>query len=506
MVAFNYAGWKLTFSDEFTKFDPVGGPWAKTYPWGGLAATTNEGNNELQAYVNPNYKGTSNLALGLNPFSIIQDPTDPTDGILQITARPTPSNLQQYVKDSHGNTLPYVSGMLSSYSSFEQKFGYFEMRADLPGGKGTWPAFWMLPKDRTWPPELDVMEVIGSKPNVVYGTSHTAQDGSHTYHSAWKIGPDLTTGFHTYGAEWNKNEIIWYLDGQEYGRTSTPADMQKSMYLIANLAVGGDWPGSPDAQTPFPAEMKIDYIKAYSKDAGTSIPSPTLPTDPSTPTSGDFKLPTSADATKYISGGRGNDTLTGTTGHDQINGGRGSDTMTGRTGDDTYVVNSALDKVIEKAGEGVDTILTSVGGSFRLPNYVENLTFANSAGGRIGGNIGNNIITGNVGSDTINGGAGNDILIGKEGNDIYVIVKGNGSDVIADFHAGSGSGDTIKLVGYDFASFSGVKAAMTQNGSDVTLALNSSEKLHFDNVSLQSFDVNDFILDKTPPNIGSWYW
>ena len=75
-----------------------------------------------------------------------------------------------------------------------------------------------------------------------------------------KISPN---GFHIFAASWDPQEIIWYVDGREVRRQPTPPDMNKPMYLLANLAVGGHWPGAPDASTSFPARMSIDYIRAY---------------------------------------------------------------------------------------------------------------------------------------------------------------------------------------------------------------------------------------------------
>ena len=80
----------------------------------------------------------------------------------------------------------------------------------------------------------------------------------------------MTTGFHTYGVDWQKDKITWYFDGAKVYETATPAGMDKPMYMLANLAVGGDWPGSPDGTTTFPATLQIDYIRAYSADAATS--------------------------------------------------------------------------------------------------------------------------------------------------------------------------------------------------------------------------------------------
>ena len=152
----------------------------------------------------------------------------------------------------------YFSGLISSQPSFAQTYGYFEMRAKIPRGKGLWPAFWMLPADFSWPPELDVMESIGD-PSAYYTTAHSAVTkmaaGLKT-----DIAPDA---FHTFAVAWDEKQIVWYVDGREVNRQPTPPDMHKPMYLVANLAVGGNWPGSPDGATRFPARMTIDYIRAY---------------------------------------------------------------------------------------------------------------------------------------------------------------------------------------------------------------------------------------------------
>jgi beta-glucanase (GH16 family) len=131
------------------------------------------------------------------------------------------------------------------------------MRAELPQGKGLWPAFWMLPKDDSWPPEIDVVESIGD-PSRVYMAAHSKygkSDGAEA-----RITPNI---FHTFAVSWDRGDLIWYIDGSEAGRMATPDDMHKPMYMLANLAVGGNWPGSPDASTRFPAKLMIDYIRAY---------------------------------------------------------------------------------------------------------------------------------------------------------------------------------------------------------------------------------------------------
>jgi beta-glucanase (GH16 family) len=147
--------------------------------------------------------------------------------------------------------------MISSQPSFWQTYGYFEMRAKIPSGRGLWPAFWLLPKDQSWPPEIDVMESVGDASHI-YATVHSTVQPAAGIEA--RISPD---SFHTFAVSWDPDQIVWYVDDRRIGAAHTPADVHKPMYMIANLAVGGNWPGSPDATTVFPAEMTIDYIRAY---------------------------------------------------------------------------------------------------------------------------------------------------------------------------------------------------------------------------------------------------
>jgi hypothetical protein len=152
---------------------------------------------------------------------------------------------------------PYVSGLISTQPSFSQTYGYFEMRAELPQRKGLWPAFWMLPKDDGWPPEIDIVESMGD-PSHVYMTAHSKyrkSDGAEAH-----ITPNA---FHTFAVSWDPRDLIWYIDGGEAGRVATPEDMHKPMYMLANLAVGSNRPSAADASTHFPAKLMIDYIRAY---------------------------------------------------------------------------------------------------------------------------------------------------------------------------------------------------------------------------------------------------
>ncbi|WGJ14179.1 glycoside hydrolase family 16 protein [Methylocapsa sp. D3K7] len=157
--------------------------------------------------------------------------------------------------------MAYTSCSITTFAHFDQTYGYFIMRARIPKGQGIWPSFWMLPSSGAWPPEVDIMENNGQDTTSVYMTVHFrngAQDQTK-YTSAM----DLSTGYHTYALEWTPTELIWFVDGiarKVYTGQNIP---NVPMYILANVAVGGTWPGSTNSSTSFPQSMDIDYIRAY---------------------------------------------------------------------------------------------------------------------------------------------------------------------------------------------------------------------------------------------------
>lgn len=229
-------------------------------------------NDEAEYYANPAINP-------YNPFSI-------SSGVLAITAKSTSA------AGMTGNTSqPYVSGELTSAqggqaynnsNGFSQEYGYFEMRCQLPAGQGLWPAFWLLPEPNrsSATGEYDIFEVLGNQTKTIYQTAHyTGSPGSYAYASPF----DTSTGFHTYGFEWDANNIRWYVDGN-LTQTLTNG-VNAPMYILANLAVGGNgsWPGAANPSV-FPATMDIDYIRVYS-DSGSVpavTPQPGYSIDPST--------------------------------------------------------------------------------------------------------------------------------------------------------------------------------------------------------------------------------
>lgn len=237
----------LTFDDEFRGAENPSRLWRTRLgddTYRGLAGRTLENNGELELYVDSQLADAHGL-IGLNPFRS-------DGGRLEILAWSTPSALRARLDNQ-----PYVSGVISSQPSFAQLYGYFEMCAKLPPGRGLWPAFWLLPKDGSWPPEIDVMEAV-SDPTHIYSTVHSTTQPAAGVEA--RITPDA---FHTFAVSWDKRRVTWFVDNRSIGSVPTPADMHKPMYVIANLAVGGDWPGAPDKTTVFPATLSIEFIRAY---------------------------------------------------------------------------------------------------------------------------------------------------------------------------------------------------------------------------------------------------
>jgi beta-glucanase (GH16 family) len=234
----------LTFSDDFNTlslWNGSKGTWDSNF-WHG-AANGSSLDSQQQWFIDTDYGPTKSV----NPFSI-------QDGHLTITAAKASAAIQPYI-----DNYKYTSGLLTTHESFSQLYGYFEMRADMPSNHGAWPAFWLLPEDGSWPPELDVIEMKGQEPNTLINTAHSDATGTHTQ---VRSNPyvESTEGYHTYGVLWTDKELVWYFDNTEVARAATPADMHKPMYMLVNLGLGG-MAGTPDLSTP--AQMQVDYVKAY---------------------------------------------------------------------------------------------------------------------------------------------------------------------------------------------------------------------------------------------------
>jgi len=182
-------------------------------------------------------------------------------------------------REQFGNR-EYTSARLKTQGLAAWRYGRIEARMQIPRGQGLWPAFWMLGDNLVqvgWPQrgEIDIMENIGKEPRRVHGTVH-----GPGYSGARGVGGayDLPSGafadaFHAYAIEWETDVIRWYVDGVLF-KTLTPQDVpgpwvyDHPFFIILNVAVGGHWPGSPDATTVFPQAMRVDYVRVYQKMGG----------------------------------------------------------------------------------------------------------------------------------------------------------------------------------------------------------------------------------------------
>jgi beta-glucanase (GH16 family) len=227
--------WSLSWYEEFSgnaldqtvwNYDIGTGNWG----WG---------NNELQYYTN----SSQNLFL--------------ENGMAHIVAR-----------QQNFGTSNYTSARINTSNKFNFTYGRLEARIKLPMGQGLWPAFWLLGQninEVSWPScgEIDVMEHVNNN-DYINGTLHWNQNGHQYNGSTASFDPNA---FHQYMIEWDENQIKWFIDGISFKTmTITSSNMNafhSPFFIILNLAVGGQWPGSPDNTTSFPAEMLVDYIRYY---------------------------------------------------------------------------------------------------------------------------------------------------------------------------------------------------------------------------------------------------
>ncbi|MCC6983597.1 MAG: glycoside hydrolase family 16 protein [Bauldia sp.] len=237
--------WRLILAEEFETLNPD--IWSRCYWWDDDGCT-NLGNNELQWY---------------RPENV-----EIAGGRLRLVARP------EEVTGFEGRSFGYTSGMVttgpdyqtSKPKRFSFQYGYVEVVARIPSGQGLWPAIWLLPSDWESRPEIDVMEVLGHRPDVLEMHYHyfEGRDRRSAGHEV-EVG-DLSRDWHVYGLEWSREAIVWYLDGAEVWRfEERSAIAREPMYLLMTLAVGGDWPGAPDRSTRFPAEFLIESVRVWQR-------------------------------------------------------------------------------------------------------------------------------------------------------------------------------------------------------------------------------------------------
>jgi len=242
--------WELVWEDDFNEINTsfwkfeIGNGYPRNPGWG---------NNELQYYT--------------------EDNVYIEDGYLVIEAR------KEKKYDSFGS-YDYTSSRLKTQGKVEIKYGKIEARAKFPFGKGLWPAIWLLGDNITyvgWPlcGEIDIVEFLGHDKYSVYGTVHgpgySGRNGISRKYTDYDV--NFVDNFHTFGIEWNENQISFFVDGNVYSTIKKEILKKRGLnwvfdnefFFIINLAVGGNWPGYPDYRTKFPAKMYVDYIKVWQK-------------------------------------------------------------------------------------------------------------------------------------------------------------------------------------------------------------------------------------------------
>ena len=232
--------WALIWHDEFNESAPLQENWyIDINDYGG-------GNQELQYYTDR----TENVHI--------------KDGMLHIVGL-----REDYL------TREYTSARLTTQDAWT--YGRFEIRAKLPEGQGIWPAIWLISDTEpygSWPTsgEVDIMEMLGHEPNIIYGTLHYTNPQSE--HAQFQGAATLSPGeFHTFALEWDENEFRFFVDGEQYFTVDAwdsdvgafPAPYDQPFNIIVNLAIGGTWPGSPNEDTIFPQDFLIDYVRVYQR-------------------------------------------------------------------------------------------------------------------------------------------------------------------------------------------------------------------------------------------------
>jgi beta-glucanase (GH16 family) len=235
--------WELIWSDEFSGNTLNTDNWSYEFGNGGW------GNNEWQYYTNA------------------QENIEVSNGMLKITAR----------HEGTGAT-EYTSARIITKGLFEFEYGKVEARMKLPLGQGLWPAFWALGgniDEVSWPQcgEIDIMEHVSNE-YMTHGAVHWENNGHAFVGNGVNNDP---TQYHVYGIIWDENLIRWFMDGVQFYQFTIQASnnsddaFRHPMFLLLNLAVGGNWPGYPDTTTPFPSSMWVDYVRVYQPATANSL-------------------------------------------------------------------------------------------------------------------------------------------------------------------------------------------------------------------------------------------
>ena len=243
-------GWALVWNDE------CDGPALNLEKWSFEIGGHGWGNNELQYYSDD------------DSTAFIQD------GKLVIRADLVPQGT-----GSSDNLRYFSSARLRTSGKGDWRYGRIEVKAKLALGQGIWPAIWMLPTDWMyggWPEsgEIDIMEHVGYDPGRVHGSIHTGSYNHkiNTQRGGSKLLDKISSKFYVYAIEWYEDRIDFLIDDAKYFSFQNDGKndfntwpFNQRFHLLINIAVGGNWPGSPDETTQFPTEMEVEYVRVYEK-------------------------------------------------------------------------------------------------------------------------------------------------------------------------------------------------------------------------------------------------
>ncbi len=271
-------GYELTFEDNFNRrgvdslFHPAStdgplqngqvnaGPrraWETHFAGWGVRHL--EGNNDQALKADAAFRGQGGPSLGEHGISLHETTRN---GTLKLYGLPTPASLQDQFE------MPYLGGMLSGEKQHAQTYGYWEMRLRINSlSAGHHWAFWLIPDDHSWPPEIDMLEAVGSNPENPSDADHfffnsiLTDPNSDSYTRV--LPPRGRNAWYTIGFLWTETEMRWFVDGQEV-RNRPAMGGDKALYFLASPEIGGKWVGSPTAATTWPTEVEIDYIRVYS--------------------------------------------------------------------------------------------------------------------------------------------------------------------------------------------------------------------------------------------------
>jgi len=240
--------WSVGLDENFQGTTLDGALWNTQYPWG----EDNNGDGSENCYL------PTNAVLDGNGHLVLTG----RQGLIEGTS-----------STGQPKSWPYNSGQVNTYGKFALEYGALEMRARVPAGPGVWPAFWALPADGSWPPEVDVMEIYGSMPNVLEMTYHRGTPDNRQVEYQKRTlarGAAFSDRFHIYGCDIAPDAITWYLDGVRqwsFGMRQDIVTQLKPLYIVCNFAVGG-LGGDPGLNT-WPQSYVVDYIRAWHRsDAG----------------------------------------------------------------------------------------------------------------------------------------------------------------------------------------------------------------------------------------------